>query len=116
MTRTFIMTKEFDACWKNLHLGDDELKLLQEDLLSQPDAGDRISGTGGIRKYRIPMEGRGKSGGARVCYLDIPSACKLYLLIAYAKNERENISMKERNALKDLSQQLKRLNTLRGRI
>ena len=108
------MTKEFDVCWKNLKLGDDDLKALQEDLLECPEAGDRIPGAGGIRKYRIPLEGRGKSGGARVCYLDIPSVCKLFLLIAYAKNEQENISMKERNALKQVALTLKKLCTSGG--
>ena len=116
MTRTFVMTKEFDICWTNLKLGDDELKALQEDLLNCPDIGDRIPGTGGVRKYRIPMDNRGKSGGARVCYLDIPAACKLFLLVAYAKNVRDDLSMRERGALKLLSQELKRLNTLRGKV
>ena len=108
MTRTFIMTKEFDACWKNMHLGDDELKLLQEDLLSQPDAGDRIPGTGGIRKYRIPMEGRGKSGGGRVIYLDVFEQENLYLLFAYPKNVQENLTEEQKLAIRTLVEAIKK--------
>lgn len=107
------MAKEFDICWKDLKLDDDDLKELQSELLDEPTIGDRIPGTGGIRKYRFALEGRGKSGGARVCYLDIPTAGKLFLLTAYAKNEKENLSMAERNALKKLSHELTKLNTVR---
>lgn len=108
MTRTFIMTKEFDSCWKSLNLDDNDLKNLQSELLESPAIGDRIPGTGGIRKYRFALEGRGKSGGARVCYLDVPSKKKLFLITAYAKNKKENLTIGECNALRELSQQLSR--------
>jgi len=100
------MTKEFDTKWKENGLGDDELQSLQSELLASPTVGDRIPQTGGIRKYRIPLEGRGKRGGARICYYDIPAAGKLFLLIAYAKNEKEDISMGERKHLRQLTRTL----------
>lgn len=52
-------------------LGDSELARLQSLLLMDPEAGDVIQGTGGARKVRIPLEGRGKSGGGRVIYVDV---------------------------------------------
>ncbi len=107
MDREFVMTKEFDACWRNLGLDDDDLKQLQSELLISPDAGDRIPRAGGIRKYRFALEGRGKRGGARICYLDIPSAERLFLLIAYAKNEKQNITMQERHRLKQKAMEIK---------
>ncbi|BBI72737.1 hypothetical protein HAALTHF_23880n [Vreelandella aquamarina] len=47
---------------------DDELKELQRTLIAQPDKGDLIQGTGGLRKIRMALGNQGKSGGARVIY------------------------------------------------
>jgi hypothetical protein len=49
-------------------LSDEDYSELQQFLLSQPDAGDVIQGTGGLRKVRWAIEGKGKRGGARVIY------------------------------------------------
>ena len=70
MTRTFIITHEFDKNWKAMGLTDDDLKALQEELILDPTKGDLMRGTGGLRKMRIAFEGRGKSGSGRVCYVD----------------------------------------------
>ena len=102
MTRTFVMTKEFDKNWKSMNLTDDDLKLLQEELLFNPTKGDLIQGTGGLRKLRIAFEGRGKSGSARVCYVDFAVFERIYLITAYAKNEKDNLSSAERNEIKRL--------------
>jgi hypothetical protein len=48
---------EFDRQWKDMGLGDDELRQLQEALLQNPKAGDVIQGTKGLRKIRIAFEG-----------------------------------------------------------
>ncbi|MGP9676292.1 MULTISPECIES: hypothetical protein [unclassified Halomonas] len=47
---------------------DDELKELQRTLIAQPNKGDLIQGTGGLRKIRMALGNQGKSGGARVTY------------------------------------------------
>lgn len=107
MTRTFIQTNEFVCRFKELKLTDDDLRALEDDLLHDPEAGDRMVGTGGLRKYRIPLEGRGKSGGARVCYFDIPNTNRLYLLTVYAKNEKDNLTKDERNKIKRIVKLLK---------
>ena len=70
MTREFIITREFDSVWKSLGLNDDDLNELEIFLCKNPDAGDTMKGTGGVRKLRWALDGRGKSGGARVIYLD----------------------------------------------
>ena len=67
-----------------------------------------IKGTGGVRKVRVALEGRGKSGGARVVYYFHSEAIPLYLLTVFAKNEKANISKAERNALARLVELLKR--------
>ena len=112
MTRTFVMTKEFDKNWKSMNLTDDDLKLLQEELLFNPTKGDLIQGTGGLRKLRIAFEGRGKSGSGRVCYVDFAVYERIYLITAYQKNEKENLSKAERNAIATLITKLEK--TLKG--
>ena len=106
MTRTFIMTSEFDISWAKLGLDDKDLKKLQTELLLHPDSGDMIRGTHGCRKIRIAFENRGKSGSARVVYVDFLKFEKIYLLTAYSKNEKENLSKKESNDIKELVKSL----------
>ena len=69
MKRTFIEVPLFTKKWKELGLTDEDLRDLQNILLQNPKSGDVIQGTGGLRKIRIPMKGRGKSGGSRVIYV-----------------------------------------------
>ena len=86
MTREFIFTKPFLNCWKAMGLNNDHLKILERILLDNPQIGEVIQGTGGARKMRIQLDGRGKSGGGRVIYLDVfekeplPSYHKLWSL------------------------------------
>lgn len=102
MTREFIITKEFDQVWKNLGLTDSDLGELQTFLCENPDAGDIMEGTAGVRKLRWALKGCGKSGGARVIYLDILFSEHIYLITAFPKNEKANLSKQERNAIKSL--------------
>lgn len=64
-------------------LDDGDLKELEHILLSNPQKGSVKVGLGGAGKLRIKLEGRGKSGGCRVIYLDMVEREKLYLLSAY---------------------------------
>lgn len=61
-----------------------------------------MEGTGGIRKLRWSLEGRGKSGGARLIYLDVVFSEHLYLITAFPKNQKANLSKEERNQMKAL--------------
>ena len=99
MTREFVMMPEFDRQWENMGLGDNELRQLQETLLQNPKAGDVIQGTKGLRKIRIAFEGQGKSGSGRVAYVDFTVHETVYLITAYPKNEKDNLSKAERNAI-----------------
>lgn len=69
---------------------------------ANPEAGDVMPETGGIRKLRWGLSGRGKRGGARVIYYYHGERLPVFLLAAYAKNERANLSNAERNAMKKL--------------
>ena len=108
MTREFVITKEFDKNWKDIGLTDNDLKILQQELILNPQKGDVIQGTGGLRKLRIAFENRGKSGSGRVCYVDFAVYEKIYLITAYPKNVKENLSKSERNAISEMIKQLER--------
>lgn len=102
MTRTFVMTSEFDKAWKALNLDDKDLTELQIRLANNPNTGDMIQGTNGCRKCRIPLNEKGKRGGARVIYVDFIRLEKIYLITAYAKNEQDDLSKQEYNDIKKL--------------
>ena len=71
-------------------------------IAANPDAGDLIPETGGVRKMRWALPGRGKSGGARVVYYYHNDSLPIFLLAAYGKNEKANLSKAERNAMAKL--------------
>ena len=66
---------------------------------SDPDCGEVMQGTGGVRKVRVGRGGRGKSGGGRVIYIHHDADHPIFLLAAFAKNEKANLSKAERNQL-----------------
>ena len=107
MKRTFIETPTFTHRWAELGLGDDALRKLESILLFNPEIGDLVPGTGGLRKMRFSLDNRGKRGGARVCYVDFVMNETVYLITAYAKNEQTDLSMQERNAIKKMITLLK---------
>lgn len=83
-------------------LGDEELQELQTLLLCNPEAGDVIQGLSGARKVRIPLTGRGKSGGGRVIYVDIVVREQIYLLLAYPKNVQTDLNTEQRKIIQKL--------------
>lgn len=99
MTRKFIIMPEFDKNWKSMGLDDSDLRRLQEELLIDPQKGDLMQGTGGLRKLRFAFEGRGKSGSGRVCYVDFAVYESIFLITAYPKNEMDNLSKSQRNSI-----------------
>ena len=108
MTRLFVELTSFRSAWKEMNLTDEDLRRLQEELLTNPEVGAVMRGTGGVRKMRFAFENSGKSGGARVIYVDFEVREKLYLLTAYPKSEKDNLSKAERNELKQLVQLLEK--------
>jgi mRNA-degrading endonuclease RelE of RelBE toxin-antitoxin system len=83
-------------------LSDEELSALQWVLIANPDRGDLIRGSGGLRKIRCAGSGRGKRGGLRVIYYwHVPGSTILFLL-AYPKNEQENLTPAQLKVLKSI--------------
>ena len=75
-------------------------------LAYHPSAGDLIPGTGGVRKLRWRLEGRGKRGGARVIYFYHSSDIPLFALTAFAKNKKSDVSQRDRNEFRQLTKLL----------
>ncbi|MCC6537023.1 MAG: type II toxin-antitoxin system RelE/ParE family toxin [Bryobacterales bacterium] len=69
-------------------------------IAAHPDAGAVMPGTGGVRKLRWALVGRGKSAGARVIYYFHSERMPVFLLAMYGKNERANLTAAERNAMR----------------
>ena len=73
------------------YLSEEDYRAFQLYLLDNPEAGDVVRGSGGVRKVRWARPGAGKSGGVRVCYYTRNRAGQILLLIIYAKSVRDSI-------------------------
>ena len=87
---------------------DEEYRALQEVLVGNPKAGDLIGGGGGIRKIRMARPGQGKRGGARVIYFWQQYKDTIFMLVAYAKSAKTDLSPKEIRMLRELVKALER--------
>jgi mRNA-degrading endonuclease RelE of RelBE toxin-antitoxin system len=97
----FIETHSFTRA-SIANFDDDEFQTLQVALLLRPELGKVIPGTGGIRKLRWSLKGRGKRGGCRIIYYwDEPSET-FYLLYVYRKNEQEDLTADQLRVLRKL--------------
>lgn len=101
----FVETSIFTKQIKELAT-DDELKDLQAELIAQPEKGDIIRGTGGLRKVRMAVGNKGKSGSLRVLYV-LAHSNKIFLVLAYAKSVKDSLTKDEKSRLKELVQSLK---------
>lgn len=88
----------------------EDLNNLKKQLVENPNLGDLIRGSGGLRKARLKAIGRGKSGGFRICYFDDAAHEELFLIWIYSKSEQEDLTPKEIKELKGLIQKLKSRN------
>lgn len=87
---TFVETRLFSRL-ADEYLGNEGLLALQVCLLQQPDAGDLVRGSGGVRKVRWALPGRGKSGGLRVIYYLRLRKGQIWLLTLYPKDVTDSI-------------------------
>lgn len=108
MRRIFVETSSFSRRVDAEAPG--ALLQIQMEMLRNPAAGSVMPGTGGLRKIRIADEGRGKGkrGGYRVIYLDLPEAARTHLLALYDKGEKGDISADEKRLLCTLAEKIKK--------
>ena len=94
---TPVFTKQIVAL-----LSDDDYLGLQQALILNPSAGDIIRNSGGLRKVRWRSASKGKRGGIRVIYYWFVNESEIYLLLAYAKNQKDDLSARELSVLRGL--------------
>jgi hypothetical protein len=102
MTREFVILPEFEKCWYQSGLTDEDLRELEYHLCLYPTSGDVIPGTGGLRKLRWGLKDRGKRGGVRTFYIDFAYYGKIYLISAFTKNVKTDLSENEKREIKIL--------------
>lgn len=102
MNRSFIETPLFRSRWASFGLDDEDCRKLQTELLADPKVGAVMQGTGGMRKMRFAFENKGKSGGLRIIYVDFEVCEVIYLITAYTKSEKDNLTKGEKNELRKL--------------
>lgn len=84
-------------------LSDESYREFQEYLAENPEAGDVIQGTNGLRKVRWTANGKGKSGGVRVIYFHLSRAYQIRLILIYRKGVKDDLSVAEKKVLKELN-------------
>lgn len=82
-------------------IDDDSYAELQANLIVDPEAGDLMPRSKGLRKIRWRAQGRGKRGGIRIIYYLVHRQ-EIFMLYAYAKNDREDLSSDQVRRLRDL--------------
>ncbi|WP_061013957.1 type II toxin-antitoxin system RelE/ParE family toxin [Photobacterium leiognathi] len=99
MKSVFVESTIFEK-YRNEYLSDDEFRLFQAELMSNPKQGDVIQGTGGLRKIRVASKSKGKRGGSRVIYYFFDEKRRFYLLTIYGKNEMSDLTADQKKQLK----------------
>lgn len=82
------------------YLSDDSYQEFQDFLIKNPEAGDLIQGTGGLRKIRWQYGGKGKRSGVRIIYYLKSAENYIYLMTIYAKNEMLDLTEIDKKSLK----------------
>ena len=88
-------------------MDDDHYRELQEVLVQRPDAGDLIPGSGGLRKVRWRMAGKGKRGGVRIIYYWKTADDQLWMLYGYAKAGKDDLTKRQLKTLRGIVERWK---------
>ena len=101
-----VRTSRYSKDLRRLGVTEAEATAIDTAIASHPTAGDVIVGLGGVRKLRFAMGNRGKSGGGRAIYLLMLSDDTAILLLAFAKNEKSDLTPEDRKVLRALVKEL----------
>jgi hypothetical protein len=102
VAETAVFMRQAGALW-----ADDERFEFVDFIARNPEVGDLIPGSGGVRKVRWGRHGSGKRGGVRIIYFYHDPAMPLYLLVIYAKARRDDLSADARRTVRGLVARLK---------
>ena len=102
----FVEVASFDR--SRAEISEEALRRVQNELQKDPYAGELVAGTGSVRKIRVAASGRGKRGGARILYYYVDRQLTVYLLLAYTKNKKSDITKEEKAMLRRLVDAIER--------
>ena len=102
VAETAVFMHQASALWT-----EDETFEFVDFIARNPEAGDLIPGSGGVRKFRWGRQGSGKRGGVRIIYFYHDPAMPLYLLMIYAKARRDDLSPDAQRTVQGLVARLK---------
>lgn len=110
MKRVFVYAPLIRKRLDELENPDNKARQIENEILKNPETGDIVAGTGGVRKFRLSDEarGKGKRGGIRVFYLDLPHTEKTYLLFLLKKGEAADLTGLEKAMIRELVSALKK--------
>ncbi len=97
----FIETSIFTRLIQEM-VSDDDYRLFQEFLIARPDSGSVIKGSGGLRKIRWKLTGKGKSGGIRIIYYWVVENDQIFLLYVYKKSMQLDLTPNQIAELKQI--------------
>ena len=97
IVETAVFTRRIKAL-----ISDEQYRLLQLQLVAQPDVGKVIPQSGGLRKLRWSLSGQGKRGGIRVVYYWAASRATILMLFVYAKNEQDDLTRQQLRTLRKI--------------
>ena len=83
-------------------MSDEDYRALQEALITRPESGDVIKGSGGLRKIRWKLEGQGRRGGIRVIYYWVTANDQFRMLYVYRKSKQADLTTDQLATLKSI--------------
>ena len=109
MKRTFVYSELFEYALRGRKKAPEILEAIESEILKNPLCGDIVPGTGGVRKFRSEdfTRGKGKRGGFRVLYLDLPHVERTHLIFLYDKNKADDLSSAGKKRINELVLEIK---------
>ena len=100
-------TRTYERVVRKL-MSEAERQKMEAAIVADPGRASLLRGTGGIRKLRWKGSGRGKRGGIRTIYFHHVGPEAIYMLTAYAKADRDDLTAADRKALSRLVAAIKK--------
>ena len=106
---TVVETPAYLSDARHCKISEAERSAIVNAVAGDPDGGDLVKNTGGVRKVRVAARGKGKSGGYRIITVYISNDIPVYLLAMLSKGERANFSDADKKAFRQLSAEIKEM-------
>ena len=103
-----LRTKAYAKALRRMKASEADVDRLEEEIASDPLAGDMIQGTGGVRKARFRIGNRGKRSGGRAVYYAAITPERVYMLTAYAKADQDDLTADDKKVLRALVAEIKK--------